>query len=386
MAFFFFMLSALCGLAVIHPFVTFPASLSLVRRKAPRPLKPAPNAPAPSYAICVCAYNEENVIREKAENLLAIKRAIPNLDVRIYVDCASDGTAAILNEYSHEFFIHVAEERHGKTHGMNLLVAGAAADVIVFTDANVMLDPESVSALEKYFADPEVGCVCGHLIYVNDADGTTAATGSLYWKIEEKIKQLESDTGSVMGADGSIFAIRRALHVPPPADIIDDMFVSFSILANGHRVVRAPDVKAYEQSVTSSGEEFRRKVRIACQAFNVHRLLWPKIKTLSPLDLYKYVSHKLLRWFGIVFIALSALFFTLFLMAAGFGWLAAVLIVLAGGGIWAGLKYDVSPVPQIVDILASFAGTGLGVYKSLRGQRFQTWNPAMSIRKKQGTP
>src|SRR6185295_2273749 len=113
----------------------------------------------------------------------------------------------------------------------------------------------------------------------------TAETGSLYWRLEEAIKRLESETGSVMGADGSIFAIRRALHRPPPPDIIDDMYVSLAIACDGHRVVRAGDARAEEESVGRSGEEFRRKVRISCQAFNVHRLLWPRLKRLDAVSL-----------------------------------------------------------------------------------------------------
>lgn len=381
MAFIYFILSFLFGLAAIHPFTTFPVSLVFLRKLKPQPLRPVGDGGGETFAICVCAYNEESVIREKAENLIMLKRALPSLEVKVYVDCASDRTAEILADYADEFDIHVATERHGKSYGMNLLVSRCTASIIVFTDANVMLDPGCIDAFRDYFADLAVGCACGHLKYINADEGATAATGSLYWKLEEFIKQAESDTGSVMGADGSIFAIRRTLHTPPPADIIDDMFVSFSILCDGHRVVRAPNAIAYEQSVTASHEEFRRKVRIACQAFNVHRLLWPRIKQLPPIDLYKYVSHKLLRWFGIFWIILSVLFFTLFLISIGLGVLAFSLIISGTVMLWAGSRYNLGPVPQIIDILSSFAGTGLGVIKSLRGERFQTWAPAQSIRK-----
>jgi cellulose synthase/poly-beta-1,6-N-acetylglucosamine synthase-like glycosyltransferase len=363
-----------------HPFVTFPLSLAFLKKKFARPLKADENPAQETYAVCMCAYNEEGVIREKAENLLAMKKLIPGLDVHIYVDCASDRTAEILSEYKEHFDVVVATERHGKTYGMNLLVSRAKASIIIFTDANVMLDPTTIPALEKYFADPSVGCVCGHLIYINAEDGATAATGSLYWKIEEKIKQLESDTGSLMGADGSIFAIRRALHTPPPADIIDDMFVSFSILCDGHRIVRAADVIAYEKSVTAPKEEFKRKIRIACQAFNVHRLLWPRLKEMSSWDLYKYISHKLIRWFTILWLFLAAVFFELALFSAGWEALAVLLPVLGIGALWAGIRYNISPAPQLFDILTSFAGVGIGIVKSLSGERFQTWAPAQSIR------
>src|SRR3546814_19638947 len=97
-----------------------------------------------------------------------------------------------------------------------------------------------------------------------------------------RIKALESRSGSTMGADGSIFAVRRRLYSPVPPDIIDDMFVSLSILCDGYHVVRDSAVVAYESATTHSGDEFRRKVRIACQAFTCHRLLRPRLRHPPP--------------------------------------------------------------------------------------------------------
>src|ERR1700761_990630 len=153
---------------------------------------------------------------------------------------------------------------------MNTLVQATDADYLVFSDANVMFAPDAIPKLLSPFQDPAVGFVCGHLIYKSVDGNATASTGSAYWRLEEAIKELESRTGSTMGADGSIFAIRRDLHRPAPPDIIDDMFVSMSILCDRYRVVRASDAIAHEETVSRPQEEFRRKIRIACQAFNVH--------------------------------------------------------------------------------------------------------------------
>ncbi|MBV9655813.1 MAG: hypothetical protein JOZ42_14755, partial [Acetobacteraceae bacterium] len=200
-----------------------------------------------------------------------------------------------------------------------------------------------------------------------------------YWRLEERIKDLESLTGSTMGADGSIFAIRRALHRPPPPDIIDDMFVSLSILCGGHRVVRAPDAFAFEQTTSRSGEEFRRKIRISCQAFNVHRLLWPRLRALPLLDRYKYVSHKLLRWVAVYFLLLAGL-----CAAAGFarlGWWIAFALTLAAGALpVAGLLTRGGPLRKLADVMLAFAATGIGVLRSVRGDRFQIWTPPASAR------
>jgi len=155
------------------------------------------------------------------------------------------------------------------------------------------------------------------------------------------------ESGSMMGADGSVFAIRRSLHNPPPEHIIDDMYVSLMILCNGYRVIQANDAFAYEESVVSAGEEFRRKIRIACQAFNVHRLIWPHLRRLDGITLYKYVSHKLIRWFTIYFLAISALAFDAALIVAGHARIAAALVICMAGALLLGLFSSMKPFAQI---------------------------------------
>ena len=376
-------LGILCLVAACHPFVTYP--WSLIALQALRPAKRSRPDSIPvadlTCAICVCAYNEERGIARKVENLLALRAREAGLEILVYVDGASDRTAEILREYESQIDLHIATERRGKTYGMNLLASKARAPILIFTDANVLMDMECVRDFRRYFADPEIGCVCGNLVYTNDDASVTASSGSAYWRFEEAIKKLEMESGSMMGADGSVFAIRRSLHNPPPEHIIDDMYVSLMILCNGYRVIQASDAFAYEESVVSAGEEFRRKIRIACQAFNVHRLIWPHLRRLDGITLYKYVSHKLIRWFTIYLLAMSALAFDAALIVAGHARVAAALVICTAGALLLGLFSSMKPFAQIAGIISAFAGTGLGVWRSLRGERYQTWTPAASIRK-----
>ena len=383
MAMALFILGILCLLAACHPFITYPWSLIVLQVICPQKRACADRIPIAylNCAVCVCAYNEERVIARKVENLLALRAREPDLEILIYVDGASDRTAEILREYGSQINLHVAAERHGKTYGMNLLASKAQAPILIFTDANVIMDMECVRDFKRYFADPEIGCVCGNLVYTNDDASATASSGSAYWRFEEAVKKLEMESGSVMGADGSVFAIRRALHNPPPEHIIDDLYVSLMILCSGYRVIQASDALAYEESVVSAGEEFTRKIRIACQAFNVHRLVWPQLRKLDGITLYKYVSHKLIRWFTIYLLAISAIAFGAALIVAGRAVVAAALVVCVSGALLLGRFSSMKPFAQIAGIVSAFAGTGLGVWRSMRGERYQTWTPAASIRK-----
>lgn len=381
-------LLALCSLLVgvlgvliaLHPFVTYPFSLWLLRHVRHRalPAQPAELPTRVDVSICMCAYNEERVIEAKIENLLALKRANQGVEVLIYVDAASDRTAELLRPYEHEFRVVVGVERTGKTHGMNRLVSMATKPILLFTDANVMLDVEAPARLLRYFADPEIGCVAGHLRYTNPEASVTAHTGSLYWRLEEWTKRLETDTGSAIGADGSLFAIRRELHRPPPDDIIDDLYVSMMIYGEGYRLVQVDDVIAYEESVTLLEEEFARKIRIACCAFNVHRELWPMLRGIGPLTFYKYVSHKWIRWLAIYFLILGFFSFELGLALLDEGVAAACFAVVIALGMVVGASSSRGPLAQAWDVLCALTATGLGVVQSLRGERFRTWTPAGS--------
>ncbi len=380
---FFVAWTVLFILLCVHPFVIYPVTLQIARRwmLAPRRANSAPmasnsNSGEPAYAICLCAYNEAEVIESTLEGLLELRRRTGNLQILLYVDGASDATAVIAERYADRIDLVVSPERHGKSYGLNRLAPLVRAPIIVLADANVQIAGDALINLDKYFRDPEIGCVCGHLVYSNGDDSVTAATGSLYWRLEEKIKRLESETGSVMGADGSLYALRRELYHPIPEGVADDMYLSLAVLCDGYRVVRGEDVRVFEQAGVNSKDEFRRKIRIACQAFTTHRALWSQLRKLDAFSIYKYVSHKLLRWFTAFTMAggMMTAFIAMALMI-GLGW-ATALFAFGLVALWLAERLGISPVPMILDMLRSFAATGLGVFRSMRGASVGTWEPA----------
>lgn len=375
------MIAALPGL---WPFGPYQLSLILARRlwRFP-PLPPATaRTESETFAVCLCAYNEKAVIRDKVEDLLQMRAAAGgNLDILIYVDAASDGTSEILEEYRERIKLHVSPDRHGKTYGMNLLVSMTDASIIMFTDANVLIDPTAVEVLRRYYSDPSIGCVCSTLNYVNAGSSATAAVGAAYWQLNEWTKGLETATGSVIGADGSLFSIRRSLHRQVPKGLFDDLYVSVSILLQGYRVVSAPELLAYETHSTETADEYRRKVRIACECMACHFTLWPEVRRLDAWNLYKYVTHRLFRWVGGYSLALSALLFCMAL-ARIVGMLpAAILIILAALGFWLALRAKLGIAGKIWNAVVAFAGNSVGVWRACRGMRAVTWSSPESARR-----
>lgn len=378
---FWLLTTALFALLALHPYTTYPLSLVLLRRvRGKQPVQPVAGVAASRIDLVFCAYNEARFIEKKLENCLAIAARYPNVRIHVFSDGSTDATNAIIERYADRLRF-VAGPRSGKSTGMNTLLAGCDGELVVFTDANVLLDVAGIASLDDYFSDPAVGCIVGQLIYINATDSSTSLVGSFYWQLEEKIKELESNTGSVMGADGSIFAIRRALFRKVPAYIIDDFFTSFSILYNGGRIVRAPELLAYERTAESRGEEFHRKMRIACRSFNAHRTLWPHLRHLPPLDLYKYVSHKLVRWLTALWLLLGLLSSFAFAYSIGYLLPMLLLVLLMGLVLVIAAQWMQNRLAQaVLDILTAYVATGYGIWRSLRGDRFQTWEVAGTTR------
>jgi cellulose synthase/poly-beta-1,6-N-acetylglucosamine synthase-like glycosyltransferase len=369
--------------AACHPFVIYPMSLRWLPRRPPGVA--AVPAARPTFAVFVCAYNEEKVIAATLERLIALRAAAPGLEIMVHVDASSDSTAEIARGYADQLTcLLVASERRGKTEGMNLLVAQSRADILLFTDASVSIDAGAFAHFERHFSDPRVGAVCGKQVFTHADGSVSAGANAAYWRLEERIKMRESEISSIMTLDGSLYALRAGLRTPPPPDIVDDFFIPFMIMRDGYRVIQSQDAKSSEPSVTNDGEEFRRKVRIACQGFNAHRLLWPTIRRMDGLTRYMYVSHKLMRWFTIYLLAGALLAFCACLAAAARWDLLLLLLVAVALTAVLGLGARVKPFSTVTNILMAFAGVGLGVWQSIKGNRYQVWEPPASARQTSG--
>lgn len=371
-------LAALFLAAAAHPFMTYPLSLYLFASR--HRLKTIEGAERPSCAICMCAYNEEAVIVGKVEQMIAMARQYGPATVHVYLDGCSDRTAELIEPYRDRIDLVVSAVRTGKTHGMNVLIQRSDSVLLQFTDANVVADQDALVKLAEPFSDPKVGCTTARLVYSNPGESATSYVGSLYWAIEEAVKQIESDTVGVVGVDGASFVVRRSLYQAAPPELIDDLYVTLRVLTSGSRVVRVPEVVVHERSAVKPGEEFRRKVRIACQAMNVHRALHRDLAEQPLLVRYSYFSHRLLKWLMPYFVLMAGL---CLLAAAGVAFgpvavsaLASVAIAMIVGGA-AGI-----PILSLgYTSLVALTGVGVGVAQSLLGkQNYRTWEPAVTVR------
>jgi cellulose synthase/poly-beta-1,6-N-acetylglucosamine synthase-like glycosyltransferase len=365
-------LSAICLGLFVYPYAIYPQVLRLLSR---RPVRARPVEL--SASLLFCAFNEIGCIAEKIDNLRELKRNAPDLQILVYDDASSDGTTEILEGASDVLTLIRGGGRTGKAAGMKQLARRATGDVLIFTDANILLAPDLIDHLLPYYGDCEIGGVSGTIRDATDTRSITSQIGSTYAALDDKLQMRESLTGNVMGASGGLFSVRSELYPEFPDTVQDDFAVSMSVIFQGKRLVKAPDVVAFERTVSRRTEELRRKVRIGARAYHTHAFLWPQIKKMSVRDRMKYVSRKMLRWFGGVFLVLGGIF-ALAAIATLSMTAALVLLIVGLATLAASMKASSGYLAKAGEsALATFA-TLFGVLQGMRGQTMATWTPAKS--------
>lgn len=291
---------------LIYVYLGYPVLLTILARFSEAP-SPDTALPAPSVTFLVSAFNESQVIAAKLENALALEYPRDRLEIMVISDGSDDGTDEIVQRFSHTGVRILRQEpRMGKTAGLNLGVAAAQGQILVFSDANAMYQPDAVRRLVRHFSNPKVGYVVGNArYYEKGTESSSAQSEGLYWKLETYLKKKESIFDSVVGGDGAIYAIRHELYSPLLPTDINDFLNPLQIVTRGYSGVFEPAAVCYEEAAENFGQEYRRKVRIISRSLNALRRI-PAV--LNPLSNTRHwfllVSHKLLRWFAPFFMIL----------------------------------------------------------------------------------
>jgi len=286
----------LSALLTVYVYVGYPVILAVLRRWARITIRDERHLP--QVSLVIAAYNEEQVLHEKLQNSLALQYPQERLEIVVASDGSTDATNMIVKAYAHKgVVLHEVVPRGGKARALGMVVPQVRGEIVVLSDANTMYQPDALQKLVRNFADPTVGAVSGDVQLVDAAPSHSRSEG-LYYRYERWLQGVESELGSIIGADGAMYALRRSLFQPPSVGLVlDDFVTSMNVARAGYRVVYEPEAVATEQGTLSSQEEFRRKVRIVSGGMQALRRGEGLPRLQQPLLLFCYVSHKLLRWF-----------------------------------------------------------------------------------------
>lgn len=311
----------LCFGSIAYTYLAYPALLHWLARglKASPPVL-APGEQWPRMTALMSVYNEESVIRQKLDSLVALDYPKDRMALFIGSDCSSDGTNAAVEAYAARYpFIHFYpfEQRQGKPGVINQLARQAAGHwpigqdhVFVITDASVMLEPRVFYCLARHFKDPAVGLADAHLVHTGMKAAGISKAENQYISTEVRLKHLEGLVwGAMIGPFGACYAVRSNRFVEvPPAFLVDDFYIAMKVLEAGDKAINDLEAICYESVSHEASEEYRRKARISAGNFQnlavFRHLWWPPVGQLA----FAFFSHKVLRWmvpFAIILMLLT---------------------------------------------------------------------------------
>lgn len=366
--------------ALVYTYAAYPVLVTLISMLRPRRLMRGPYQP--TVSVIITAYNEERDIAGKLENTLALDYPKELLEIIVASDCSSDRTDEIVRGFeSRGVQLYRQPQRLGKTTAQNSAVERATGEILLFSDATTMYDPNVLRAMMPNFADATVGCVAGRLIYV-DPSGSAVGRGAVsYWNYETFVKKHESRACSLIGASGCMYAVRRSAYLPLYPEAHGDFIIATKMVQQRLRTVFEPEAICTEETNRRAGNELSMRVRVITQTFND---LWRHRAMLNPFRSGFYAvqlfSHKVMRYLVPFFLVVTfvtsaalvttSLFYRLAFAVQVIGYVCAALSAALER---VGFRSRVLALPQYF-VLANLASV-LALYKLVRGERYARWEP-----------
>lgn len=339
-------------LAILYAFMGYPLVLLLRRRKewGRDPLY------EPTVSLVIAAHNEEDVIEMKLKNSGELDYPKDKLEVILADDGSTDKTGFLASSSGRARVLSL--DWNGKTAAQNKAVENASGEIIVFSDANAIYHREAIRKLVRNFVDRSVGCVCGELQYKGEK-----SRENLYWKYEIGLKKLESKSGSLLGANGSIYAVRRNDYITLPVDAMSDFLEPILILKSGMKVIYESEAVAVEDPPRYV---FSRKRRIILRSLRSLRYLkGSSASRKAMLVLWLLFSHKILRWIAPFFFVVLLASTIYMLPSPAFAVLLAVQLLLYLSGIFS---------KTVRYFLSVNAASLLATIDFIRGKRITKWD------------
>jgi cellulose synthase/poly-beta-1,6-N-acetylglucosamine synthase-like glycosyltransferase len=367
-------------IAILYTYAFYPVLLAVLSALRGKPVRRGENTPV--VTMIIAAYNEERDLEEKLKNTLALDYPKSHLQIIVASDCSQDATDQIALSYaSRGVELHRQAERHGKTAAQNAAVEKARGEILLFSDATTLYRPNVLRVIVPNFADPDVGCVTGRVIYTDDAESTVGQGTRSYWNYEFLLKKGESSLGSLIGVCGCMYAVRKSAYVPLYNEACSDFVIATVMVRQGLRAIYEPNAVCWEEPNAQAKKELAVRVRIATQTLAD---LWRNREMLNPLRRGFYaiqlLSHKVMRYLTpvfllIVFITSGVLAVNSWFYALIFACQLAVYSLAALSSVLerAGLKSHFLAFPQyfVITNLASL----LALVKLIRGERYIRWEP-----------
>lgn len=251
----------------------------------------------PELTLIVPAYNEAEILEQKIKNTLALDYPSVLIKLLFIIDGSNDGSEKILNHYP-QIKVLFQPQRQGKMAAINRAMQFIQTPVVVFSDANTLLNTIALREMVKHYANQKIGGVAGEKKVMTDISDNLIGEGEgLYWQYESAMKQIDSDFYTVVAAAGELFSIRTNLFKPLPNDtVLDDLVLAVNTCKQGYRIAYEKNAYAIEAPSLNLKEERKRKIRIAAGAAQAVARLGILPSATNWLLNFQFFSRRIIRW------------------------------------------------------------------------------------------
>lgn len=366
----------------VYAYLGYPALLWTATRLPRRRITSTASLTWPTVTVTVPVYNAVAGIRATLEGLVGLEYPRDKLQLLVLSDASSDGTDAVVEEFARRGIeLLRSPERRGKTAAENDALKFARGDIIVNVDATVIVPADSLKRLVRAFDDPTIGVASGRDISIGGGFPETARAESNYVGYEMWLRDLETQAGSIVGASGCFYGIRRCIHDEPlPRDLSWDFASPLVAREKGYRSVSVRDAVCIVPRTPKIQAEFRRKVRTMARGI---RTLFYHRSLMNPFRYQGFalmlISHKLLRWLPYLLapVSLLALGFlaTQSPIALTLFTVLCLTLLLGTAGTRQSRWGRLRPIAAAGFLVAVFTAGFLAWWDVLRGAQMATWEP-----------
>ena len=374
---------------VFYAMLGYPIALIILKKiKKPERIK-LDSSYEPNISYMIVAHNEEKVIGQKLENILSFNYPREKIEILVASDFCTDNTNRIVEEFAKQhkdlkIILNKSKEHKGKTNAQNETQKMATGEILIMTDANSIFEPNAIRELVNSFTSDDIYYVCGRLKYIN-SDNSTAANESIYWRLDLKQREIESNIQTITAGNGSIYAVKNSIYFDVNPIYCHDGYFPRQFALKKKRSLYNPNAIAYEKAGENNKDEFKRKIRMNRTILCIFAHMW------RPMNVFKY------KWFSFFYFGHRTCRYLLWLNHLLFLTASIVLTAMGCyifGGVIVGLQVlfymlgvvstkkniKIKPIRLIgyysMMIIAQF----VGAVKQLFGKSKPVWEKAESTR------
>ena len=207
---------------------------------------------SPTVSVIIPAYNEEKVITQTIQSLLA--SLYSSFDIVVVDDGSTDKTLQrVQQEFAGNTRVRAFTIANGgKAHALNYGITQTQADIVVTLDADTVFSPDTMSKLVRHFIDPQVGAVAGNAKVGNRINPLT------HWQALEYITSQNLDRRAfallncVSVVPGAVGAWRRKAVIGARGfaneTLAEDADLTLAVLRSGYRVAYDDEAVAFTEA------------------------------------------------------------------------------------------------------------------------------------------